>query len=86
MPQHHVKLVQSRPGSQSRASEAAAMTRLTASVCAGVIGASFGQRLYDRGLAIPTSHRVIGWLVVALVMLQLTAFALRPSLVGTAEP
>ena len=51
-----------------------------------MIGASFGQRLYDRGLAIPTSHRVIGWLVVALVTLQLTAFALRPSLVGTAKP
>ena len=53
---------------------------------AGVIGVSFGQRLYDRGLIIPTSHRVIGWIVVALVTLQLSAFAVRPSLVRAKCP
>ena len=46
-----------------------------------MIGVSFGQRLHEHGLPIPTSHRVIGWIVVALVTLQLTAFAIRPSLV-----
>jgi len=44
----------------------------------GVVGAGFGQHLLATN-PVPTSHKVIGWLVVALATLQISAFLLRPS-------
>ena len=51
--------------------------------CPGVVGAGFGQHLLAAN-PVPTSHKVIGWLIVALATLQITAFLLCPSKVRLA--
>jgi hypothetical protein len=44
------------------------------------VGVAFGQHLYDTS-PVPNYHKVIGWVVWALVTVQLSAFIIRPPLV-----
>ncbi len=56
----------------------ARIRQLMLRAAAGIVGAGFGQHLLAAN-PVPTSHKVIGWLVIALATVQITAFLLRPS-------